>query len=451
MPSLTQVKYTNHKFGKVVKIVGIVVALVAVVIVGIFLLQRSGLFTKKKDTDLRSFPMSPEMSQLTMESDLHTGYLFSRTQKVLMEDRKQEPWVLNWYVISGTTRSVPAMQSRYVDAFDQVLLLETYVAEGSRSKADTLMKAIDSKLSNEDGSLLAFIRLPEGEPIENADGSIYENVVYATQEQAPISMSATNRYLRALLNYYDKWGGSKVLDRIEQLTEIIFRSETTTAYKAADRLAAPTPVPVTEKTLVPDVVEEEEEIGVVSQSGIELSALDLEALRRVAVILPDYQAQYEEMVQIVKDGKISSTLPLYAWMYLGDGNYTYYAGSGKSVELVPALYCMVYLAEIGELDQDCYAWVSSQIYNYGYLYTSYNLISGEVDSETEAYEAYPLVLYLAIINEDEDLFTATYSAMMRNYATLDTSEALYTFFREVENDRIAVFARENLLAKIYIR
>lgn len=453
MPSMTAVKYTNKKLGKILRIVGIAAIGIAIVTVGIIAVIRSGLLTKKEDTDARPYYMSSEMSQISMESDLHTGYMFSRTKKLLMEDRTTEPWVLNWYVISGTTRSVPAMQSQYVDTFDQVLLLESYVMEGDRSSAKTLMNAIDNELTREDGMLLAFIRRPENANEESAaDGSIYENAVFESLEEAPVSVAATTRYIRALMNYYDKWGGSAVLERIETLSAKVYEMDGTTSYKAADRMAAPTPIPVTEKSLVTPVPEEEEtDMGVVSMEGIELASLDLEALRRSAVLFPEEQEKYEEMVQTVKGGKISEELPLYAWNYTGNGNYSYYAGSDMSVELVPSLYIMVYLAEIGELDQDGYAWVAQEIYDKGYLYETYQLISGEASSEKEASEAYPLVLYLAMIKGDDDLFEATFSAMMRNYATLDRSEALYLYFRNVENDRIAVYARENLLAEIYIR
>ena len=41
--------------------------------------------------------------------------------------------------------------------------------------------------------------------------------------------------------------------------------------------------------------------------------------------------------------------------------------------------------------------------------------------------------------------------MMRNYATLDTSVALYDFFRNADDSRIAVYARENLLMELILR
>ena len=62
-----------------------------------------------------------------------------------------------------------------------------------------------------------------------------------------------------------------------------------------------------------------------------------------------------------------------------------------------------------------------------------------------------MVLRLAVIAEDEALFKATYQVMMRKYSTLDTSQVLYTFFRSVADQRIALYARENLLLQIFLR
>ena len=82
--------------------------------------------------------------------------MFSGTVRLLSENRLMDPWVLSWYVIPGTTRSVPAMESAYVDSFDQVLLLESYGKDGKRSKAESLIKAIDDYLTDSSGYLLAF-------------------------------------------------------------------------------------------------------------------------------------------------------------------------------------------------------------------------------------------------------------------------------------------------------
>lgn len=454
MPALTSVKYNNNNLKKILTISGIVAGAVALIVAGVILVQRSGILTKKKDTDRKTYKMTSEMSQVTLASDIHTGYMFSRTTKLLMEDRMTDPWVLSWYIIPGTTRSVPKMQSEYVDAFDQVLLLETYIEEGKRSQAEALKKAIDQDLLMDNGLLRSYLVKPDPNESEElkAERITYEDPVKEKSETSSVSMTASYRYLRALLNYYDKWGNSALLDQIEDLTSKLYASEFQTSYKAADQMARPTPIPVTEKSMVTPVPEEETEpTGVVSLEGVELSSLDLEALRRAAVLFPEQKEKYEELVKIVKEGRISDTLPLYAWMYLRDGEYAYYAGSEMNVDLVPSLYVMVYLAEIGEFDSQGYAWVAEKIYNDGYLFSSYNMMSGEASSEVEAAEAYPLVLYLSIIKGDEDLFAVTYTAMMRQYATLSSSDALYTFFRDVENSRVAVFARENLLMKLILR
>ena len=89
--------------------------------------------------------------------------------------------------------------------------------------------------------------------------------------------------------------------------------------------------------------------------------------------------------------------------------------------------------------------------NTGFLYTSYDMMSGDPSSDVESSEGYALVLYLSVIKGDDHLFSATYNAMMRNYATLSTSDALYTFFRNIPESRISVYARENLLMELILK
>ncbi len=457
MPALTSVKYSNKKVKKIAMISVIAVVLAIAAGFGVKLLLDNEVFSKKEDTAGNSFTMTDEMNRIVSESDLHKGYMFSRVTKILSEDPKMEPWVLTWYILPGTTRSVPEMQSAYVDTFDQILLLESYVREGKRSAAKTMIDAIDSSLTDESGLLLKFQRadelIPEDQRPQVQKSKLYEDQANLLLSDPPVSMEATTRYLRALLDYYDKWGDVRLLERIEYLAKLIFDSGAKPSYRAADRAAKPTPIPVTEKTLVPEDTEAEPETEgniLVDISGVEIGAMDLDALRRATVLFPEHKEKYDDMIRIVKEGKISKELPLYAWMYSEENGYTYYTGSAGDVELVPSLYAMVHLAEIGQMDEDGYAWLSQEIYNNGFLYTSYDMMSG-APSTTEASEAYPLVLYLAVIKGDDDLFAATYSAMMRNYATLDTSVALYDFFRNVEDSRIAVFARENLLMELILR
>ena len=460
MPSMTSVKYTNKKVKKILLICVIVAAALALIGTGIYLVIRNGIFYKKTDTAGNSYSMSAEMKQVMTGSDIHKGYMFSRTTKLLSEDRSTDPWVLSWYMIPGTTRSVPAMESAYVDTFDQVLLLESYIEEGKRSKAESLIKAIDSSLTDGSGYLLSFKKADDlitSNRTKEEKNDMLEDQSYLLLSEPPVSMKATSRYLRAMLDFYDKWGSSKTLEKIEKLADLVFGEGAGKSYRAADRAAKPTPVPVTEKSLVTPVPEEEKKDGeeegavLVGMEGIELSSMDLDAMRRAAVLFPKYKDKYESVVKTVKDGKIGEKLPLYAWMCSDDGVYTYYTGSSGNVELLPSLYVMVYLAETGNLDAEGYAWVSEQIYNTGYLYTAYNMMSGDPSSAEEAMEAYPLVMYLAVIKGDDNLFSLAYQAMMRHYATLSTSQALYAFYRDVEDSRVALFARENLLMELILK
>ena len=309
----------------------IVAAALALIGTGIYLVIRNGIFYKKTNTAGNSYSMSAEMKQVMTGSDIHKGYMFSRVTKILSEDPKMSPWILSWYVLPGTTRSVPEMQSAYVDTFDQILLLESYVREGKRSSAKTMIDAIDTSLTDESGYLLKFKKadelISEDQRPQVEKNDIFEDQSNLLLSDPPVSMEATTRYLRALLDYYDKWGDSKLLTRIENLAKMIFDAGSKSSYRAADRAAKPTPIPVTEKTLVPEDFEEEPEPEgntLVSVSGVEICAMDLDAMRRATVLLPEYKEKYEDMIRIVKEGKISSEFPLYAWMYSEEAGYTYY-------------------------------------------------------------------------------------------------------------------------------
>jgi hypothetical protein len=456
-------KAVDNKNRKLFLAIGIAVLAAILFIGGWIFVSKSGFFYKKVDTGSQKFSLDAQMYDVTRESDLQRGYMITRYMQVLQENRGVGPWVLNWVVIPGTTRSVPGFQSQYVDAFDQVLLLETYVIEGKKSDAEKLMKAIEANLLTEDGYLCEFAKVQDlsvkqDEAATTYDANaLYEDPSFLLLEKAPASLRATSSYLRVLMDYYDKWGSEKLLDRIKELAAVLGKADKLTEYRVEDRLARPTTVPVSEileatptPTPTPDP-ENKEAPKLVSQDGLELQGLDLLAMKRAGVIDPVHTKTYEKWLSIVKNGMISETLPLYAWVYLGEEKYCYYTGSNADVELVPSLYTMVHLAEVGELDAASYSWIQMKLMNTGYLYTKYNMLSGEASGEVEAYEAYPLVLELAVIKNDQVLFEMAYSAMMRHYATLSTSQILYTYYRDVDDSRIELCARENLLAAIFLK
>ncbi|MBR2751754.1 MAG: hypothetical protein IKD90_11565 [Clostridiales bacterium] len=460
MASLKEVKQTGRRIWW---IAGIAIAAVALIIGVCIFIFKSGFFYKKVDTGAVSFTMTDQMNEVVNESEMQKGYLHTKLLAVLQENRGIAPWILDWVVIPGTTRSVPGFQSGYVDTIDQILLLETYIQDGKKSSAEKLMKAIDAQLADEKGYLTAYAKVSElgldngseGNTYEGND--IYEDRSFLLMEKAPASLQASSLYLRVLMDFYDKWGSEKLLEKIESLAELLAKSEGMPAYRAENREARATPIPVSEilavtptPTPTPDP-EKQEERKLVFQEGLELPGLDLLAMKRASAIDPKYEKTYEEWLKLVKNGKVSDVLPLFAWMYVGDGNYTFYAGGDADVELVPSLYVILHLAEVGELDPDSYSWVQMQVLNTGFLYTKYNMFSGAATSEVEAYEAYPLVLELAVIKNDEALFKAAYNAMMRQYATLSSSQILHTLYRDVENSRIELRARENLLAEIFLR
>ena len=290
MPSMTSVKYSNAKFRKIALICGISVAAVILVAVGIYFLIHNGVFYKKTYTDGKSYELTPEMQETVSETEFHRGYMFSGTVRLLSENRLMDPWVLSWYVIPGTTRSVPAMESAYVDSFDQVLLLESYVKDGKRSKAESLIKAIDDYLIDSSGYLLAFRKaddLAYGSDRKKAESCEQnEDQAYLLLSEPPVSMKATTGYLRALLDYYDKWGSSSTLDKIKTLAGKVFTYGDQTSYRAADQMAMPTPIPVTEKSLITPMPDDTE--NTLPEGSEKDSEEYQQAVREITKLNPGY-------------------------------------------------------------------------------------------------------------------------------------------------------------------
>ena len=248
MSFLAKVK---RKDRKIWRIVIIALAALALVIGVVVFLKNTDLFYKNIDTHGQVYKLTDSMNEVVADSDLQKGYMYSRTLKLLMDDRGSSPFILDWYVMPGTTRSVPGYQSQYVDTYNQVLLLESYVLEGKKSKAETLMKAIEAQLVGEDGYLVAYAKIDSLSHTAQGGSSVdgcedYEDADKLLLSSAPASLKATSTYLGVLMDYYDKWGDEKLLTRIKDLAAVLFETQSQTSYKVADRAAMPTPIPVGE-------------------------------------------------------------------------------------------------------------------------------------------------------------------------------------------------------------
>ncbi|HPE38298.1 MAG TPA: hypothetical protein PK567_02255 [Bacillota bacterium] len=438
----------------------------AAVLAGVlFLLWFLGVFYDKKDTAPQNFPLSSAMEEtIAANEDLTLAYLYSRTTKLLSEDRCVSPYVVSWYVAPGTTREKPGYQSQYIETEYQVLLLETYIRDGNRIEAKKLINALKRDFLCDDGLMLAYRNVAElslptaGQKVFEGDDRFENSAILARRDaglDAPHSLGATIAFLGAVMDYYDKWGTESDYSLMESLATAVFDADTAAGQSLVLVGAVPTP---------PTIALVDEEAGDASEDGtttdteeqteiveaLPIADLDYDTLRRAVVLFPQYQEQYDAWLAIGRDSMISDALPLYAQGYSEERGYILYSGEDASADLISALKTAVHLEAVGALDERTYAWIKSKIYNDGYLYTHYNVITGEKTSGVEAPDAYLYVMQLARMRGDDDLFKRAFTLMDRNIATLQSSETQFSLFRNVADNRVAVYASENLLAKLIL-
>jgi hypothetical protein len=419
------------------------VILVAVLILsaGILLIVfRENIFYERRDFEVRDFSPSEEMVSGLSEKGYIPSYMFSRCKNLLISGTNTQPYAASWYLLPGQlSNSMPAMQSEYMETTDQVLLMRLYVLIGDRAAAAKMANAIEKDFTAENGYLVGYREI-----------SGMKDLAFETNEELEIlvapsgfSFEATSMYLRALLEYYSRWGTQIDWDRIERLADLIASEDGLFPY---DRILNPSRIsdPMVGLTEYEEYFEDELSASENSYRAVMLSSFDLEGFRMLADADETYLPMYEAAIELVSGGYISDTMPLYSLAYSDDaGGYVNFVGEDPKVELIPSLKTMLNLAYVDALPLESVLWIKKQVYNTGYFYTSYDIISGMASSDKEAWEAYGLVLQIAAITGDTDLYVQTADRLRRNLATLDSSPAKFMVFRRVNSDRNMVVAQDN--------
>jgi hypothetical protein len=336
-----------------------------------------------------------------------------------------------------------AGQSQYLEATDQILLLRLYVAQGEKKSAKILLKAIEKDFTDDNGNIVGH-RLITG--ISSISDSAPKNDYFPEMEDpdltAGVSLEANCAYLRALLEYYSKWGTQEDWTRIEELASLIY----TDGQFLHDRVFDPLQstdilVGMEDSEAFLDANPEISE----AYPALMLSALDLEAFRMLAEADEKYRSMYDDALALVEGGMLTEDLPLFSLAYSEEsGGYVFFIGKEAEIQLVPSLKTMLHLAEVGKLPKESLTWVKEQIFNSGFLYERYDIISGNPTSEIEETEAYGLVLQIAAAAGDTDLYVRTLSRLERSLATLDSSAVKYLIFRSVGSKRNMITAKDNL-------
>lgn len=418
-----------------------ILAAVLVLSAGIFLVVfRETIFYERRDFEVRDFSPSEEMLSGLSEKGYIPSYMFSRSKNLLISGTDTQPYAASWYILPGQlSNSMPALQSEYIETTDQVLLMRLYIRIGDRAAAAKMASSIEKDFVDESGYLVGYKEISE-----------MTDLVFETNEELEIlhtpsgvSFEATSMYLRALLEYYSRWGTQKDWDRIENLAEMIASEDGLFLY---DQILNPSRIsdPIVGLTEYEAYFADEMTASENTYRAVMLSSFDLEGFRMLADADEIYLPMYEAAMELVSGGYISDAMPLYSLAYSGDaGGYVNFVGEDPKVELIPSLKTMLNLSYVGALPVESVLWIKEQVYNTGYFYTSYDIVSGVASSDKEAWEAYGLVLQIAAVIGDTDLYVQTADRLQRNLATLDTSPAKFMVFRRVNSDRNMVAAQDN--------
>jgi len=432
----------RHKFKPVYIVIPAVLLLAAAA--AAYFLFTGGFFYKRHDVGLVQKSVSDDFRSVIESSSVTASGLAAKTSALLKTSPRTDPYVVSWYVLPGSIKNQPALASEYVTASDQILLLRSYIASGKKEEAKTLADSIARDFTGDSGYLASYRKRSEILTGKNAASPFQTDKAYDELPAESDSYEVTVGYLRALLEYYSKWGGESDWKRIVAIADLA----------ASDGNAFPEDLTLKGVTPAPFVTGEDSDVVSLpkdqiatdgSYTGVLLSGLDLEVYRMLSAVDSKYQPLYDAALKITSGGFISQEMPMFAYAYTqSTGGYTYTDGKDTEVDLVSSLKVILHLAEEGKAPAASLAWIKEQLYNQGILYKTYDVISGEAISEEECTEAYGIVLQIARAADDPNLFAIALTCAENHLATKSNSSAVNAIFRNTDSSRIAVYAKDNL-------
>ena len=371
-----------------------------------------------------------DRKKVASENNIITGYLFSRTKNLMLENGNDGKLIPSQYTIAGRLVTQPAENTLTYRLEDQALLLKAYIKNGDRGKAVELRNEINKRYLKEDGSYLATVYDDafEGEKVLEGKSSI-------TSQMA---------WLDAYLEFYATFGNRNDEAYIKGLVATLFDTDgqikpedlTVQEYEDADPAGKI------------DTDEDEADIKAgpeKSLKGVRLSDVNLPLIKSLETngFLP--AGTYDKAAELVTGALVSDSIRLYAYAYerTENGiNYVYTAGEAGAVDVPESMKTEANLAAMGLLPASDISWISQFILNNGTIPNYYYITTGNY-SEDNCYDAQPTVLLLAYRMGDAPLYKMMCNLEGMRVATKSSSVALYMIYRQ-EESRFIFDAAENL-------
>lgn len=400
-----------------------------------------------------------EWQSIASDNGITGDYLWSRTDSVMIEGGSDGVLIPSYYVVRGRLNDQVSMESGIYNLRDQAYLLQIYTKQGSRTEATALMNEVFDRFASSDSALL----------VSSIYADFYEG---ETSLEGLTSISDNMLWLDAFLNYYSIYGTSADFNRLEALIACLF-----------DESGMPIPEDLSVEAYIDNAYigvtdDEMSEMDVESSSslssineddqegqeeseassnlssyvGVKLSSIRLSMIKTLQDngLLP--AGSYETLLQLVLDSKASEELPLFAYAYYysqeGELLYVYESDTAATIDVIENVATMRNLASVDALPSDSYAWLKSELMNYGYLLDSYSFVNGCTTGD-KATDAYSDVLEIAYMMEDYDLFERVCKTIGMRVATYSSSEVLSMIFRS-SNNRYICYSSDNLGVYIVI-
>lgn len=410
-------------------LVGSALVLLMLVLGGLYLWYSHNYLNKQQivtNSGALSGGVEYEWQQEAADSGLVADYLWSRTRELMLTGTNDETLIVSSYTLPGTLLSQEAAESGEYLLEDQALLLRCYLKDQNRAEAIELVNRVNELIDTD--YALSSGSESGSESSEVRDASL----IYGQM-----------CWLDAYLDYYSMYGSQSDYSRITTLVEMLFDEGGMLLPGALQVQTYDENVMVGASDDSLGDAQSQAAQGSTAQDfvAVPLEAVDLALIQTLEVngFLP--QGSFEKSLAIVQGARISDSLPLYAYAYyISDSGETIYLYAGRAalqssdsalIDIESSVKTMRNLAEVDELPTDAYSWLKSQFMNSGRLYTTYHLIRGEM-GEVELFEGYLLLMEIAVLEGDIDLYTRTVSALAGHVATRTSSPALSMIFRMVE-------------------
>ncbi|MHB1454949.1 MAG: hypothetical protein ACYCYM_13480 [Saccharofermentanales bacterium] len=314
---------------------------------------------------------------------------------------------------------------------DQIELLSFYAEQGDRRKFNDLYTLINARFQGPDGLYLKYAGL--------------------TADTAS-STSSNIRYCRVLLEGYARFSDKDYVETAAALSRLLYPlckpygippAEITIHISGStptpDFSATPTPKPTAQPSATPDII--------ASVKAVDISAIDLYALKLLGGIDARWDAVYSASLAVVQGASISIPAPLFQAGYYPDTKgYAPYLGTSPEFDFDRQMMTALHLAEVGQLDDSTYSYLKQQLMNSRAFYRTYNILTAAPASTAESVAGYACMARIARISNDPVIYEFCTGRIYWNSADSYTSRIFGLTFYEAEDKTVWSYAKETILS-----